>query len=386
MGIYATGKGRFHMGAGAEPTLARELIGAGIISVAILGLFVVAELIHRLMKVPTERTRKLTHVGAGFVVLGVPWLLDSHWTVLALSLSFFGLLALGKVTGLLGSIHRIRRRSGGAYYYPFAVYLLYLLAAGDPFFYVLPILVMALSDTAAALVGQRFGQRSYRVMDGSRTLEGSSTFLGLTFLLCLGAFALDGRAGWPGILLLTLVVAVVATAVEAVSVRGADNLLVPVAVWFVLDRTLGLPLDALGAWTLGMALVLSLCLVAARVGRLSTSGLILCFLVGSLAWGLAGPTWFWPVAGWLAVTALARWTWPGRPDELDLETLFPVLVTGLALLLIHATTGLESLFLPYTASMLGAAAAAAVTHALGRYRGVTLPAGVASAALVWSVV
>ncbi len=374
------------MGGHGEVTLVRELVGAGIISTAILALFVIAELIHRLADVPTERTRKLTHVGSGFVVLTLPWLTHSHWTVLALALSFFGLLALGKVTGLLGSIHRIRRRSGGAYYYPFAVYLLYLLADGDALLYLLPMLIMALSDTAAALVGQRFGQRAYRVVDGHRTLEGSSTFLGLTFLLCLSGFALDGRAGWPHVLLLTLVVALVATAVEAVSVRGVDNLLIPVAVWFVLDRTLGLPLDALGAWMLGMALVLSMCLLAARVGRLSTSGLILCFLVGSLAWGLAGPTWLWPLAGWLAVTSLARFAWPGHPEELDLEVLFPVLVTGLALLLIHASTGLEALFLPYLASMLGAAATAAITHAVGRYRGAALPAGVASAAVVWSVI
>lgn len=374
------------MGGEGEVSLIRELVGAGIISVAILALFVTAELIHRLFDVPTERTRKLTHVGAGFVVTSLPWLTHSHWTVLVLALSFFGLLAIGKATGLLGSIHRIRRRSGGAYYYPFAVYLLYLLADGDALLYLMPILIMALSDTAAALVGQRFGQRAYRVLDGERTLEGSSTFLGLTFLLCLVGFALDGRAGWPGILLLTLVVALVATAVEAVSVRGADNLLVPVAVWFVLDRTLGLPLDALGAWMLGMALVLSMCLVAARVGRLSTSGLVLCFLVGSLAWGLAGPTWFWPLAGWLAVTSLARFAWPGHPEELDLEVLFPVLVTGLALLLIHASTGIETLFLPYLASMLGAAATAAITHAAGRYRTAALPAGVASAAVVWSVI
>ncbi len=374
------------MAAEQEITLVRELVGAGIISVSILALFVVAELIHRLADVPTERTRKLTHVGAGAVVASLPWLLQSHWTVLILSFSFFGLLALGKVTGLLGSIHRIRRRSGGAYYYPFAVYLLYLLADGDKLLYLLPILIMALSDTAAALVGQRFGQRSYRVLDGSRTLEGSSTFLGLTFLLCLVGFALDGRAGWPSVLLLTLVVALVATAVEAVSVRGSDNLLIPVAVWFVLDRTLGLPLEALGAWMLGMALVLSMCLVAARVGRLSTSGLILCFLVGSLAWGLGGPAWFWPVAGWLAITSLARFAWPGHPDRLDLEVLFPVLVTGLAMLLIHASTGIEALYMPYVASMLGAAATAAVAHAAGRGRDATLPAGVASAALVWSIV
>jgi len=360
-----------------------EIIGALILSTGILALFVTAELIHRFFDVPTERTRKLTHVGAGFMVLCIPFLFRSHWTVLALAVAFFGLLAIGKVTGLLGSIHRIERRSGGAYYYPFAVYLMYVLSAGDPWMFIVPILVMALSDTAAALVGQRYGRQSYRVMDNHRTLQGSATFLGLTFLLMLGALAIGGQTGWPALLLVTLVVAVVATAIEAVSVRGADNLFVPVAVWFILDRTLGQPLEAMGAWTLGMAVVLAMCLLAANFARLSVSGLILCFLVGSLSWGLAGPVWFLPLAGLLAITALARRLLPAREGELDLEALFPVTVVGLALVLLHASTGIEALYLPYLASMIGAALVAALVPA-GRLA--AIPTGASAAAVVWLVV
>jgi 1,4-alpha-glucan branching enzyme len=47
----------------------------------------------------------------------------------------------------------------------------------------------------------------------------------------------------------------VATAVEGISVRGIDNLLVPYATWLVLDRTLGATREGLGDWVLGAALV-----------------------------------------------------------------------------------------------------------------------------------
>ncbi len=360
-----------------------EVQGALVISTLILALFVAAEVIHRLFDIPTERTRKLTHVGAGFVVMAIPLLLDSHWTVLVLAMAFFGLLAIGKITGLLGSIHKIERRSGGAYYYPFAVYVIYVLSAGDPWMYMVPILVMALADTGAALVGQRYGRSAYRVLDGHRTLQGSATFLGLTFVVVLVAFGLSARAGWPALLLITLVVAVVATAVEAVSVRGADNLFIPLAVWFMLDRTLGQPLEAMGAWMLGMAAVLTLCLLAARFARLSVSGLVLCFLVGSLAWGLGGVTWFLPLAGLLTITALGRRLLGERGRELDLEALFPVTVIGLALVLLHASTGLDALYIPYVASMVGAALAAV---ALPAGRTLAMPAGASAAALAWMVV
>lgn len=363
--------------------IAHEIRGALILSAAILALFVGAELIHRLLDVPTERTRKGTHVGAGFAVLSIPFLFDSHWTVLAMALSFFGLLAIGKVTGVQGSIHRIERRSGGAFYYPFAVYLVYILADGDVWMFTVPILVMALSDTAAALVGQRYGRDPFRVGEGHKTFQGSATFLGLTFILLLGALGVSGKAGWPALLLVTLIVAVVATTVEAVSVRGADNLFIPVAVWFMLDRTLGQPLEAMGAWTLGMAVVLSLCLLAARFARLSVSGLVLCFLVGSLAWGMGGVAWFFPLGALLAITAVGRRLLPARSGELDLEALFPVVVTGLALILLRASTGLEALYFPYVASMIGAALTAALVPT---WRTMAMPAGASAAAVVWLVV
>jgi hypothetical protein len=77
------------------------------VAVSILGLFGLAELIRRTTQAPVELTRKLTHVGAGVIVMSFPWLIDSRWTVAVLAAAFLGLLMLGRVTGQLSSVHGV---------------------------------------------------------------------------------------------------------------------------------------------------------------------------------------------------------------------------------------------------------------------------------------
>ena len=132
--------------------LQSDALSAAFISTAILVLFTTGELLHRRRGVRVELTRKLSHVGAGAIVLTFPWVLSSPWTVAMLCVAFGGLLAFGKITGLLSSVHSVERRTGGAYYYPLAVIGTFWLSAGDPLLFCIPIAVMALADTAAALL------------------------------------------------------------------------------------------------------------------------------------------------------------------------------------------------------------------------------------------
>jgi len=317
--------------------------GALFISTSILGLFVAAEVIKRTRKTPTEWTRKFTHVGAGVVVLGLPWLLSSVWTVALLSLAFAGILVGGKLTGLLSSVHDVERRTSGAYYYPFAVLGLYVLADRDPLLYCVPLAVMAVADTGAALVGKARGEVVYKVLDGERTLEGSFTFFGLAFVLVLAGLAIAGRPGWPDVLLVTLVVAALTTAVESVSVRGSDNLLIPYVAWLALDRTLQLGLPGLAPWIEGMLVTLVLLLVTARRADLTVAGSVTLYLIGSLAWALGGEAWWGPPVAVYLLFLLARLP---RVDT-DLDDVFATGAGPLAMILAFAHTGDANLYAPF---------------------------------------
>jgi len=326
--------------------------GAVVIAVSILTLFIGAEAVKRVTGVPTEWTRKATHLGSGVVVLSLPWMLDHTVSVVVQVFAFAALLIAGRLSGLLSSIHDVERSTGGAYFYPFAVLLCWLLADGDPLQYTLPLAIMATADTGAALVGQRHGQTTYAVLDGSRSVEGSLAFFSLAFALTLGGCAIAGRPGWPDQLLVALVVATLTTAVEAISVRGSDNLLIPYFAWLALDQTLRLGLDQLGDWVGSMAIGLAVVFATSWRGSLTTAGGVGVFLVITLAGALGGLSWLGPP---LTLWALAL---AGAPTatRAELDGVFPTTVVSIGVLLAYAHTNDPSWYAVYAATVAGATA------------------------------
>jgi phytol kinase len=208
--------------------LVRELAAlftAGALCAAALAL---AELLRHRLRAPAEVTRKLAHVVTGLVTCGFPWLFRSPWSVTLLCASFLGLLAWSARRGRLASINGVSRRSVGAVWFPAAVALVFWWSDGRPELFVPAMLVLSVSDTLAALVGQAFGRHAYRPFGEVKSLEGSLAFLTSAFvcvLVCLLHWTpLDVVEG----VVCALAVALIATGLEAVSVLGSDNLTVPV--------------------------------------------------------------------------------------------------------------------------------------------------------------
>lgn len=330
--------------------------GALLISIGIVALFAIGESLHRVARVRVELTRKFTHVGAGMIVLSFPWVIESPWTVLALSVSFGGLLVAGKMTGLLSSVHNVERRTSGAYFYPVAVFGTFWLSKGDPLLFCVPIAVMALADTAAALVGQRIGEFHYRVFDNKRSVEGSLGFFGFALAVCMAGMALAGEPGWPAMFIVALVAAIMATATEAISVRGADNLFIPYTCFLVLDRTLRLGLRDLSGWIEGMMLALLILVSTYRVAALTPAGGVTVFVVVTLAWALGGLPWLLPLATLYLLYIL---TAPRDSDiRADLDEVFPTTVGSMVVVLAFGHFDDPDLFVPYLATLTASGAIA----------------------------
>lgn len=334
-----------------------DLPNAAAISVAILLLFGLAELIGRTTSAPVEMTRKLTHVGAGAIVMGFPWLIDSPWTVAILAMAFFGLLVIGRATGQLKSVHGVQRKTSGAYYYPFAVLGTFWLAKGSPLLFCVPIAVMALADTVAALVGKSSGNVRYQVMDNSRSLEGSMCFFGMAMVVIVTGLALTGGMGWPAILVVALVAAIMSTTTEAISVRGADNLFIPYACFLVLDRTQRLGLSDLSGWAEGMLIGVATVVVTYKRASLTPSGGVTGFVVLTLSWALGGWLWTLPLVA-LFLVYLTTAPAPAKGVEADLVEVFPT--TGGAMIIVLAYGHFDDpvLFVPFLAAL---AASGAIT-------------------------
>ena len=190
-----------------------DLIWASIISIIFVSLFVIAE-IARKKGVCTEATRKFVHFGGAFVTIFFPFILTSHWTVLALAIGFALIMIITKKFQFLQSVHGVERKSEGAIYHPIAIYscFLYSQIIHQPMFYVISILILAISDALAALVGKNYGAKEYQVEVGIRkTVEGSVTFLLTSFLIVHLILLLTTNTGRVESVLIALLISIIVT-------------------------------------------------------------------------------------------------------------------------------------------------------------------------------
>lgn len=348
-----------------SPFWAAELRGAALLLGACLVLIAIAEAWARLAKPPPEWTRKLVHLGGGFICLAFPFLLHSAWTVLAIALCMSASFALGARLDLLHALHKVDRRTRGSEYYPLAIFLLFLIGRAWPHLYVASVLTLGIADAGAAIIGSRLGRIRYEIEDDTKSLEGSLVF----FALALATIALPLllMTDYPAavIMLSALYVALLVTGFEAISLNGADNLFVPFGVCVILHKILDKPLAEIlwqnSAILLSLALVVMLTWRSRAFNTGATIGLAL-FTYG--AWGLCSGAWAVPAFGGLLLFALC-WRYCRQPDEprVRLRLLVRVLLTPfLVIVLANATGAYDWWLIPYTAACVTVVALVVLSH------------------------
>jgi len=201
---------------------------------------IINEVIYRRLGIEGEFTRKFAHFATALATLPFPYIFPSHWYVLALALIFAAFLFVTWRSKQLGSIHAIKRKSWGSYLLPLSIYLTFLISdlTGNKFIFILPMLILAVCDPVAAILGMNIKKMNGQIkIFGNpiqKTWVGSGAFFILSFMISLIALylhltVLDMKTFW-----LSMAVAITGTLAELVSWRGADNLTVPLSVALVL--------------------------------------------------------------------------------------------------------------------------------------------------------
>lgn len=179
-------------------------------------LFSVIEVISRKVSLPAEFSRKMAHIFAGVSAAFLPLVMPfAH--IIGLASLFLVVMLISRKIKLFQSIHEIGRSSYGELFFPLAIALTALLFPRNNI-YMYGILVMALGDGLAGLLGARFGKAKYRLGRAHKSYLGSGTFLIVSLLIGLLFSQQYGMVG----------IAILLTFVEAVSVKGLDNLLLPI--------------------------------------------------------------------------------------------------------------------------------------------------------------
>jgi phytol kinase len=264
-----------------------------------------------------ELLRKLLHVGMGLTTLSFPWLFDDSWPVLVLgALSVLLLLGMRLFPGLKAGVGQVvggvARFSLGEIYFPLAVavlWLLYVHGAPDPtsispvqktgsgrrlLLYLIPVLLLTVSDALAALVGVRYGSHPYVTLEGTKSHEGSVAFFLSAFLCVHLPLLLVGDRGRPETVLIALLLALVATMFEAIAWAGLDNLVLPLVAHLLLVLYWRFSVGALAARLAVTAGLFGLALLVARWTALRGSAVLAAVLVGYICWGLGGWRWLTP--------------------------------------------------------------------------------------------
>ena len=199
-----------------------------------LGMLVaIADTLSRLLPDDPELTRKVVHIGSGNVILLAWWFNISREVIVSAAIIAAAIAIVSYIIPILPSIESVGRKSFGTLFYAISIGVLTAYFwQNNPQYTVIGILVMAWGDGMAAIIGQRFGQHKYQIGTITKSWEGSLAMATASFMVSeLVLWSVEGNT-WQ-VLLISLIVAVISTILEAFSKFGIDNLSVPLSSGFI---------------------------------------------------------------------------------------------------------------------------------------------------------
>jgi phytol kinase len=195
---------------------------------ALAALMLAVRLLQARGWVGSEVGRKLVHAGMGLIADPRP-----VWILAVIAILLLGAVRLVPVAAqrfgqVLGGVNRA---SLGEIFFPPGVATAFTLAHGQAAAFCGGVGVLALGDTAGALVGTRWGRRRYVIFGHTKSWEGSAAvWLVSSGCIAIASAALGDSGMGPAQLGRALLTGAVAALAEAVLPYGLDNLVLPVLV------------------------------------------------------------------------------------------------------------------------------------------------------------
>ena len=212
----------------------RNLFGL-IISFVFIGIVLISSKLFE--KSGKEASRKYIHIVlSNWWIIAMVFFTTPVWAMIGPIVFVFVNFASYKFN-LIKSMEReeTEKESLGTVYYALTLLILSILMFGPlvnykgiwgPIIGLAGVAVMGYGDALAAIVGKSVKSPSYKILTTTKTLAGSAAMFATTFIIISGFLAYCGIANW---FFKALLISVVDTILEAVSIKGTDNLTVPLA-------------------------------------------------------------------------------------------------------------------------------------------------------------
>jgi len=200
---------------------------------AFLIILACSEMVYKKLKVDPEYTRKISHIIVTLTSLSFVYTFQSHWYVFGLAVFSFLLLFIGKLLNAFKSIENVQRQSLGSILLPAGIYLSFVIAEfqKNNLIFILPILILAISDALAGIIGMRYQKEGNGIaimgIKLDKSVAGTFTFLASALIICFSTFMAYGF-DFRKVIVLTIFVSVTTTITELVSPYGSDNLTISV--------------------------------------------------------------------------------------------------------------------------------------------------------------
>lgn len=141
----------------------------------------IIKLIEKRTKINGEMKRKTFHITMGISMLTLPYIFTSIYSVAILAILAIVILIILKYTKLKNGIgtviYSVDRESWGEIFFVISVLVIFYLSKGDKILYSVPILILTLADSVAALIGKNYGKKDISYMnEDSKSIEGSFMF------------------------------------------------------------------------------------------------------------------------------------------------------------------------------------------------------------------
>ena len=278
---------------------------------ALAGLVGLAEIVRRLMHWSTEATRKIVHILAGVMVATTPFVLQSMWPMIILGIVFTILDYYAVRHNLFHAMHGGQRQTYGTVFYPLSfIILTATLWQHDKLVLVTSMLVMALADAAAAIVGEHVKKpRVLRIGSEQKSVQGSIAMFLVSWLIIAFCLLSARRLGILDysllrIFFIALIVSIIAMLAEVLSTAGSDNLSVPLGSAFALYFLLHASIPASLVFAQGMGIAIAIAILSWRLHFLSGSGSVALVLLGTLVFGVGGWTFSAPILIFFILSSL----------------------------------------------------------------------------------
>ena len=222
----------------------------------------------------------------------------------------------------------VERQTYGTVYYPLA-FLILVIAFWNSYPAIISIsmLILALGDAFAAIVGESVkNPKLYNLTGDRKSVQGSLSMFITSFLVVLTFLILtDNSKLWWGdvlnlpvekIILISLLTALFVSVVEGIGSYGFDNLFIPLGSAFMLH--LLVVADKLNQSLLAFSLAVLIAVVSYRLKFLSLSGSVGTFLLAVIIFSVGGWKWTIPILAFFVLSSIISKMGRKRREKFDL--------------------------------------------------------------------